>query len=173
MGRPADDDGQGDKPDHGTMTRSSSPPDAYARALSLLGRREHSRRELKQKLAARGAEVDEIDQALERLDERGFQSDFRFAEMLVRSRIAQGYGPIRVLTELRQHGLSEDLARRAIDAEAPDWLILASALCRRRFASRSADYAERVKRANFLARRGFPADIARAAAGMSTGGDDS
>ena len=154
------------------MRNSRPPADAYARALSLLGRREHSRRELKQKLVARGAEAEEIDQALGRLDEHGFQSDFRFAEMLVRSRIAQGHGPIRIRAELRQHGLSEDLARRAIDAEAPDWPALASALCRRRFAGPPADYAERVKRANFLARRGFPPDIARLAVGMSAGEGD-
>lgn len=155
-------------PSPGTK-KPKSPEATYSRALRLLGRREHSRQELQRKLAVRGVEPTDIDQTLRRLDERGFQSDDRFAGMLVRSRIAQGHGPVRILAELRQHGLSDEQARRAIDSEAPDWTALAARVCRRRFAGPPTDYAERVKRANFLARRGFPADIARHVAGDPSG----
>jgi regulatory protein len=143
------------------------PPDAYARALGLLSRREHSRRELRTKLIARGVESADADSALDRLEDSSYQSDPRFAELLVRSRIAQGRGPVRIQAELRQHGVAEDVVRGAIDAEQPDWSALALDLCRRRFRGPPADYAERVKRANFLARRGFPPSIAREASGSS------
>lgn len=151
--------------------RERPPPDAYSRALGLLGRREHSRRELRSKLVQRGVEADEIETVFERLDEHDFQSDERFAEVLLRSRISQGHGPVRILAELRQHGITDEAARRAIDTAQPDWQALADDLCRRRFRGPPADYAERIRRAQFLARRGFPADIARAASGHA--GDES
>jgi regulatory protein len=133
----------------------------FTYALALLGRREHSRRELVDKLGRHGADATDIEAALENLRERGLQSDPRFAELLVRSRIAQGHGPIRLLAELRQHGIDETVARQAIDAQSPDWPALAAMLCARRFRGAPASHAERVKRANFLARRGFPPAIAR------------
>ena len=142
-------------------------PDAHTRALGLLSRREHSRRELKRKLVARGAEVVEVDQALDRLGKSDLQSDPRFAEVLVRSRICQGHGPIRIQGELRQHGIAEAAARAALDAEAADWLELATDLCRRRFRAPAHDQAERHKRAQFLLRRGFPAEVARSAVGAA------
>ena len=145
---------------------------AYGRALGLLGRREHSRRELKDKLVARGLDDDDIDAALVKLDDRGFQSDRRFAEMLARSRIAQGHGPIRILAELRLKGVDAGTAQDALDGQEADWLALATRLCQRRFRGRAVDHGERVKRAHFLARRGFPAAIARAAASADGGGAD-
>jgi regulatory protein len=79
------------------MARRSSDkttqPSAYEKALGLLARREHSARELKNKLARRGFDADENAVALERLQSKDFQSNARFGEMLVRSRIESGYGP--------------------------------------------------------------------------------
>ncbi len=145
---------------------------AYGRALGLLGRREHSRRELRDKLIARGITDDEADAALTRLDDKGFQSDQRFAEMLARSRIAQGHGPIRILAELRLKGIDAHTAQIAIDQQHPDWQVLAADLCRRRFRGVAANHAERSKRANFLVRRGFPAAIARSAIDAGSGDND-
>ena len=145
---------------------------AYGRALGLLGRREHSRRELRDKLIARGIAGDEADVALSRLDDKGFQSDQRFAEMLARSRIAQGHGPIRILAELRLKGIDVHTAQAALDEQQADWPMLATDLCRRRFRGVAADHAERSKRANFLARRGFPAAIARSAVNAGCGDND-
>ena len=58
-------------------------------AMNALGRREHSSHELKQKLQQRfkEASLDEIDQVLGRLQSQNLQSDERFTEMFVRSRI--------------------------------------------------------------------------------------
>jgi regulatory protein len=140
-------------------------PDAHTRALGLLSRREHSRRELKRKLGAHGSEPVAIDQALDRLGEQGLQSDPRFAELLVRSRIGQGHGPVRILAELRQHGIDEAQARAAIDQEQPDWPALAEDVCRRRFRAPAQDRAEQARRMQFLLRRGFPPALARTAVG--------
>jgi regulatory protein len=63
-----------------------APPTATQRALGLLVRREHSRKELGRKLAARGVEADEARAAIDKLAEAGWQDDARFAELLVRTR---------------------------------------------------------------------------------------
>ena len=139
-----------------------SKPSAYSKALGLLARREHSRRELKLKLRQGGYEGEEAGAALDRLGEQHYQDDDRFAEMLVRSRVAQGYGPMRLRVELKSHGLADARIRELLDAADVDWVALATAQLRRRYgAAASADHEERVRRAQFLLRRGFPAATVR------------
>lgn len=136
---------------------------AYDRALRQLARREQSRHELGQKLQRHGHDVNEIDAALSQLRDDGYQSDARFAEMLVRSRIAQGYGPQRIRAELRSHAVDESLVGSALGDDATDWLALARAQMRRRYAGEPpADFAERARRAQFLLRRGFDPATVRA-----------
>ena len=131
---------------------------AYDKALGLLARREHSARELKSKLARKGLDADESAAALAQLQSKDYQNDSRFGEMLVRSRIAQGYGPRWILAELKTHGIAEAGARVLIDAAEPDWPALIRHLIRRRYGAKpAANLAERAKRANFLLRRGFDA----------------
>ena len=130
---------------------------AYEKALTLLARREHSARELKSKLARKGLDAAESASALADLQAKDFQNDARFGEMLVRSRIAQGYGPRWIIAELKTHGIVEAKARALIDAADPDWPTLIRELVRRRYGAKPENLAERVKRANFLLRRGFDA----------------
>jgi len=130
---------------------------AYEKALTLLARREHSARELKSKLARKGLDATESASALADLQAKDFQNDARFGEMLVRSRIAQGYGPRWIIAELKTHGIAEAKARALIDAADPDWPTLIRELVRRRYGAKPENLAERVKRANFLLRRGFDA----------------
>ena len=130
---------------------------AYEKALTLLARREHSARELKSKLARKGLDAAESASALADLQAKDFQNDSRFGEMLVRSRIAQGYGPRWIIAELKTHGIAEAKARALIDAADPDWPALIRELVRRRYGAKPENLAERVKRANFLLRRGFDA----------------
>ncbi|MET3651470.1 regulatory protein RecX [Dyella japonica] len=135
---------------------------AYDRALGLLARREHSRRELKLKLKQKGYEGEEAGAALDRLGEQRYQDDERFAQSLVRSRVAQGYGPMRVRAELKSHGLSDARIRAVLEEAAVDWDASALAQLRRRFGGKSApDPAEKARRAQFLLRRGFPAATVR------------
>src|SRR5258706_7391157 len=137
---------------------------AYDKALTLLARREHSARELKSKLLRKGMDADESASALVELQSKDFQSDARFGEMLVRSRIAQGYGPRWIIAALQTHGIAEAKARALIDAAEPDWLRLVRELVRRRYGAKpAANLAERSKRVNFLLRRGFDAATVQSA----------
>ena len=139
-------------------------PDAYRKALGLLVRREHSRRELKRKLNAKGVDPVDAAAALETLNRQGYQDDARFAEMLVRTRVGGGYGPLRIRAELGTHGIAAEVVATVLAEADPDWPALAIEALRRRHGSHPArDRAEMRKRGNFLQRRGFDIECIRAA----------
>lgn len=153
----AADDQRGDQARPGKARRS-----AYDKALGLLVRREHSRKELKLKLRQGGYVGEEASAAIDRLQEQHYQDDDRFAESLLRSRIAKGYGPMRLRVELKSHGVAEARIRELLEQAEVDWHASAVAQLRRRYGSAgSADMKERARRAQFLLRRGFPAATVR------------
>ncbi|XQU09256.1 regulatory protein RecX [Halomonas sp. LY9] len=139
----------------------SSNADASTRdvAIQLLARREYSRAELARKLQQRSFEADDIDACLDALAEQSLQSDTRFAESFVRSRIARGQGVIRIKGELRQRGVDQETLSEALAAveerEAVDWFELAKETLARRYDSPGETPKERAKRERFLATRGF------------------
>jgi len=136
--------------------RTQAP--VHDRALGLLARREHSALELKTKLARRGYAVDETTAAIDRLKDQNHQSDTRFAELLARSRAANGYGPRRIFAELKSHGVSDPDIASAIAAADCDWRDLARRQLQRHYGRDGAqDAKERARRAAFLLRRGFDA----------------
>lgn len=138
----------------------SAPPDAYQKALELLVRREHSRRELGRKLTARGIDRDAADAAMDKLAGQGFQNEQRFAEMLARSRASGGHGPIRIRAELAMHGLAREIIENALDCDT-DWAESARALLARRYSAADlTDPAKRRKAVEFLLRRGFEQAVA-------------
>jgi len=143
--------------------KKTDPVDPYSKGIGLLARREHAARELKSKLVRRGIEKDEVDSVLSQLQSKDFQNDARFGEMLVRTRIESGYGPRWIIAELKTHGISESKARELIDAAEPDWPSIVHNQLRRRYGKPTASLAERVKRANFLLRRGFDAATVQSA----------
>lgn len=174
----SDEDLPGDAP---PARRRRPEPTPQQRALGLLVRREHSRKELLRKLAVRGVDADDAQAAVARMTAEGWQDDARFAESLIRSRAGTGYGPLRIRAELASHGLAQDLIAEAMAASEQDWGELARDLVRRRFAGAlggsapafasddadqdlaAPDPALRRKAAEFLLRRGFSGDQVRAA----------
>jgi regulatory protein len=144
-------------------------PDPRRKALELLTRREHSRRELTRKLAARGVENATAQAVVDAMAENGWQDDARFAEALVRARVASGHGPIRIRAELQQHGLSSELIQIALDDSETDWNVLARALLQRRFgANLTRERKEIARRGAFLQRRGFDLESVRYALASGT-----
>jgi regulatory protein len=148
----------------GRRSRKPREQTPVQRALGLLVRREHSRRELTRKLQARGVDAEAATAAVDRLAGDGWQDDQRFAEALVRNRVAGGYGPLHIRAELGTHGLDGELVRAAMDTFDGDWVEVARDLLRRRFGETGpVDLAQRRKAADLLARRGFDGDSIRAA----------
>ena len=77
--------------------------------MNLLARREHSTRELRDKLLVRGFEEDEITPALQLLSQEGLLSDERFTESFIHWRIGRGSGPLKIRAELRQRGVADEI----------------------------------------------------------------
>ena len=133
---------------------------AVDRAVRLLAQREHSVRELVSKLTGKGIDAATAGLVVDDLRGRGLQSDARFAEAFVHSRIGRGHGPIRIRQELAQRGIGDEVADEVLTASAEYWVDLAKDARRRKFgdaAPRARDDWNR--QARFLARRGFPADL--------------
>lgn len=140
----------------GWRNKNATEPTAYQRALGLLVRREHSRKELGRKLSAKGVEREDADVALDKLNKQDFQNDARFAAALARSRASSGYGPSRIRAELATHALGRDDIAAALEACDRDWDASAREIIARRYANKDlSDPAIRRKAVDFLLRRGF------------------
>lgn len=144
-------------------TTSKTPVSAEARAARLLSRREHSLQELTRKLTARGVDADEAKAAAGKLAEAGWQSDARYAESMIRHRVAQGYGPVRIAAELKAAGIDDAIARQALDGAEADWSAMAAGIHAKRFGRLPKSGAESQKQYRYLAGRGFDSSQIRAA----------
>ncbi len=152
--------GSGEARSRGRM-RELSP---LQRALGLLTRREHSRKELTRKLAAKGVAIGDVEAVVAKLADAGWQDDVRFAESRVRVRIGDGYGPRYIRAELATHGLDQATIEAALDTFDGSWADNARDLAQRRYGSGvTDDRALRRKAADLLMRRGFDVACIRAA----------
>jgi len=133
-------------------------PDFREVAIGLLARREHSAQELRSKLSARGCEADQLDDLLSELASEGLQSDDRYAESYVHSRIARGFGPLKIQAELRQRGVSDRVIDHYLDPRSADWRERARGAWEKKFGEAAGDYRERTRQARFLQGRGFASD---------------
>lgn len=102
------------------MDAIPTPQALYQYGLLLLTRREHSRAELKQKLTRRyGVEALALIQAtLERLVSEQYQSDQRFTECYINSRLQKGFGLNRIKQELQQKGVERECIGIFLEDEA-------------------------------------------------------
>lgn len=145
----------------GKPSRQRTALNPYERAVGLLARREHSRRELERKLVAKGVDAGEAHDAVERLAGQGWQDEQRFAGSLARSRAMSGYGPVRIRAELGTHDLPANVIEAALDEleSQHDWREAARELLQRRLGEVApADPARRRKAQSLLLRRGFDSE---------------
>ncbi len=150
--------------------RFSCPKEARKKAMDFLARREYGQAELIKKLADKGYAREIAEQAIIKLTEEGLQSDQRFAESFVQSRINQGKGPVRIRLDLGQRGIADAAIEEALDEAGADWYRLAGEIRDKKFGSaRPADFAEKAKQMRFLQYRGFEPDHIQVAVGA---GDD-
>ena len=101
-----------------------------------------------------------IAETLNVLAEDGLQSDARYAEVLIRSRVNRGQGPLKIRADLRQRGLHGEAVEPLLEDYAEQWPELALQVVERRFGSdAAADRGDWARRARFLAGRGFPESL--------------
>ncbi len=139
--------------------RFSDPKEARKKAMDLLARREHSRDELCRKLEKAGFESDVAFDAIRTLADEGLQSDERFVESFVQSRINQGKGPARIRADLGQKGVNASVIDAAIEQSGADWYALAREIRAHKFGDeRPDDFKEKARQMRFLQYRGFESD---------------
>lgn len=132
---------------------------ASEQAVSYLARREHSALELRRKLDKSGFDTADIEHVLSQLQQAGLQSDERFAESYVRSRINRGYGKTRIRMELQERGVADELIRDSLQQAEIDWFALAAEVRSKRFGEQNPeDFKSRAKQQRFLEYRGFSHD---------------
>jgi regulatory protein len=142
-----------------TDDRMSDRTEARKKAMDYLARREHGRGELLSKLARFGFEADVAADAIEGLIEDGLQSDQRFAEAFVRSRINQGKGPARIRADLKERGIAAAVIGEALAESGQDWFALAREVRLRKFGvACPADFKAKARQMRFLQSRGFEPD---------------
>ena len=139
------------------------PLSAYIAALKMLGARELSERQVRQRLARRGYEEDEIEAAVARLLHDRSIDDARAARAMAHAETGlKKRGKLRVKRRLEAAGISPAVAQRAVqdlfetlDADA----LLASALQKRlRGREHIADDREFQRLYRYLIGQGFESD---------------
>ena len=138
-------------------------PSAYIDGLKMLGRRELSEKQVRQRLARKAYEPDEIDDAVTRLRQERAINDARVAEAIARTETAiRKRGKVRVRMQLERAGIAKDTARQAIDSvfEAIDDEALLEASLRKRLRGREtiADDREFQRLFRYLIGQGFESD---------------
>jgi regulatory protein len=139
--------------------RFSCPKEIRKKAMDFLARREYGQDELVRKLADKGYKRTVVEDEVARLTEEGLQSDTRFAESFVQSRISQGKGPVRIRADLSQRGVRDGVLEGALEAADVDWFELAIGERVKKFGSDvPTDFKEKARQMRFLQYRGFEQD---------------
>jgi len=144
--------------------RFSDPAAARNKAMDFLARREYGQTELIKKLAGKGYDRAIAQQAVVNLTAEGLQSDQRFTDSFVQSRVNQGKGPVRVRVDLGQRGIGDAAIECALGKASTDWYELARHTRIRKFGkAQPADFKAKAKQMRFLQYRGFESDHIQAA----------
>lgn len=97
------------------LKRSVNSRRAYNKAIDLISRREHSRKELITKLSQKGY-ADVADETADKLEERGYLNDERFANMFADElKNRRGFGKRRISQELYMKGIDRDIIAEVLE----------------------------------------------------------
>ena len=136
---------------------------AYIDGLKMLARRELSEAQVRQRLARKGHDAADVDDAVRRLREGRALDDVRTAEAIARTQIAlKRRGKLRVKQEIERAGIAAATARLATEdvfAIVDDEALLESSMATRlRGRGRIADDAEFRRLYRYLVSQGFEHD---------------
>ena len=127
----------------------------YNKALDIISRREHSQKELTDKLVKRYEIPELVNSVIRNLIEKNLLNDFRFTQTYVAARKRKGFGPKKIGYELVFRGINENTASEVIDAEG-GWNEAALKAFNKKFkAGIGKNFKEQNKQKVFLQNRGF------------------
>ncbi|HJW24803.1 MAG TPA: recombination regulator RecX [Rhodocyclaceae bacterium] len=135
-------------------------PDALrVQALKFLARREHSRAELRAKLAPHAESAEQLDLLLDALQAERLLSDQRYASQRVAARAGR-FGNSRLKQELRTQGVGDEDIAAAVEAGG-DEIERCRGVWQKKFGHGPASAEERAKQMRFLQYRGFSSEAIR------------
>jgi regulatory protein len=124
--------------------------------LRLLTRREHSRKEIQDKLAIKGYDRSQVLVVIDELAQESWQDDVRFAESYARVRSQKGFGPVRIAYELKQQGIERGTVDKVLRATTDNWMTILEQAYNKKYPETVVmDNSERTNRIRFLQQRGF------------------
>lgn len=136
----------------------------YAYTIKLLARREYSIRELYSKAKVKGYDEKEISVVIHKLLEFDFQSDYRYSEMIIKSKYNSCYGPNYIKYYLSQKGMSKSYFDTIVMKNRYDWIATATQLLHKRLRQvHGIDNFDEQKQIEFLQKRGFSIEHAKTA----------
>ena len=127
----------------------------YNKSLDLLSRREHSSKEIKDKLSSRFESREIIESVIKKLCDNNLVNNTRYAEAYVSARKRKEFGPKRLLLNCHQKVLMNPVTNSVIIEEG-DWESAAKLAFSKKFKDGpSPDIKEKLKQKSFLQNRGF------------------
>ena len=127
----------------------------YNKALDIISRREHSQKELSDKLIKKFNIPESVESVIHGLLEKNLLNDYRYSESYVVARKRKGFGPKKIGYELISRGVNENTVSEVIDAEG-GWNEAALKAFNKKFkAGIGEDFKEQNKQKVFLQNRGF------------------
>ncbi|SMC48210.1 regulatory protein RecX [Papillibacter cinnamivorans] len=153
----------------GEMLRESAQEKARIRGAAMTGKRAYSKRELREKLEAKGESPEAAAEAADWLEKLGAVNDAEYAGAIVNRYSGRGYGERRLREELRRRGVPRELWEEALNgAQAPEESV--DKLIAQKLRGKQPDRKELGKVTEALLRRGFAWE--EIAAGLRRYGED-
>ena len=127
----------------------------YNKALDIVSRREHSQKELSDKLIRKFDIPDIVESVIHNLLKKNLINDCRYSEAYVVARKRKGFGPKKIMYELVLRGIDENTASEVIYEEG-GWQDAALKAFNKKYkAGKGKDFKEQNKQKVFLQNRGF------------------
>lgn len=133
---------------------------ARASALASLCMREHSIKEITDKLTRKDYQKDSIEVIIQECLKDNYLNDQRFAEIYWRSRARKGFGPNKITMELKQKGIASELIQSTSIQQELNFDEIIKIVYKKKFRGRKIhDFKDMSKRQNYLYQRGFGVDL--------------
>ena len=118
--------------------------------------REHSKLELQNKLSQKGHDLSDIRDCIDEFSSKNIQSDIRFTEEFIRSRLKKNKGPQLILSELITRGISDNIIHKKIsEISYQEWCKAAFLALNKKLNGSSVSIEDKDKIYSFLISRGF------------------
>ncbi len=135
---------------------------ARASALASLCMREHSIKEITDKLTRKEYQKDSIEIIIQECLKDNYLNDQRFSEIYWRSRARRGFGPNKIIMELKQRGVSASMIQETSQQEELVFDEVIRNVYHKKFKGAVIkNFKDKAKRQNYLYQRGFGSELIR------------